>query len=174
MYGTRDFAATEIDDMRRGLDYWTAVLKPAGAPFTPVIVRAGVKRTGITTRLRFFSSEHNSYGRVYEALQGGTDLSPEPSDVSGDLLAGAHTLTFFHNYTWDTQPNSQLPETAATLAPTVIHEIGHALGIFVGNYRFSKWLEGTPYDPTSPDTLSTFVFQGPLQTQNRNLTCFLL
>ncbi|MDR1686908.1 MAG: hypothetical protein LBR82_10840, partial [Desulfovibrio sp.] len=39
MYGTRDFAATEIDDMRRGLDYWTAVLKPAGAPFTPVIVR---------------------------------------------------------------------------------------------------------------------------------------
>jgi hypothetical protein len=30
-YSVRDFTIAEIDDLRRGMDYWTAVLKPTGA-----------------------------------------------------------------------------------------------------------------------------------------------
>jgi hypothetical protein len=67
--------------------------------------------------------------------------SPLPdSGLKGDPLQGAHSLVYINNHTWDTQPNSNLPETPATLAPTMIHELGHALGIYVGAPAFSQQL----------------------------------
>ncbi|MDR1276091.1 MAG: hypothetical protein LBL72_06895, partial [Candidatus Accumulibacter sp.] len=175
LHSARDFSATEVGGLRRGLEYWTDVLKPVGAPFTPVIVRAGVMPDqDYNAAAIFFSSADacsepgcgpgDTYGRAYEALHRGKDLSLEASGVPDDPLVGAHILTYYHNYSWDTQADSQLPETKGSLTPTVVHEIGHALGIVYNNPLFSRHLYGTAYDPET-GTLGTLVFQGTEATK---------
>jgi hypothetical protein len=165
--GVRDFTPAETADMYRGLEYWTAVLKPTGALSTPIVVRAAIGPAPFYNAFAItIYSDITHLPRPYEVLVTGEDPSLEPSGMLDDPLIGAHTLMGFFNIPWDTQPNSQLPETLTTLAPTMIHEVGHALGMNGGINLFNRHLSGIPYfdddDENTPPIPGTLVFNGPI------------
>ncbi|MDR2354030.1 MAG: hypothetical protein LBF22_12935, partial [Deltaproteobacteria bacterium] len=158
-YSANDFDTAIIDAILPSLEYWVNVLMPEGVPFTPVIVRSAIEPfDDFNAMAFFFHSEVTQRGRVYEALVGGEDLSLEPSCLDFDPLLGAHTLVVYNNYPFDTQPNSQVPETPASITPVVIHELGHSLGIDGDNPEFSQYLVEDP--PVDPD-IGTMYFIGP-------------
>ncbi len=169
-----DFSPAVREDFVRGLDYWTTVLKPHGTPANPGVLRIYVDSdtTYNASALYFSNPAAPNRGALWSSLDG--DGSALISfDLPDDPLIGAHSLISINNYTWDTQPNSNLPETAATLAPTIIHEVGHALGITDASPQFANLLgrDGTPghnytdrtaYAPDNPSATAGYLqFYGP-------------
>lgn len=169
-----DFSPAVRGDFVRGLDYWTTVLKPHGTPANPVVLRIYMAPdTSYNASALYFSNPAApSKGALWSSLDGeGSALIG--SDLPDDPLVGAHSLISINNYAWDTQANSNLPETAATLAPTIIHEVGHALGITEDSPQFASLLgsggtpahsytDRMPYDPSNPSATAGYLqFYGP-------------
>lgn len=169
-----NFSPAVREDFVRGLDYWTSILKPHGAPANPVVLRIIMDpSTSYNAYALYFPNPGDtSKGALWSSLEG--NGSPLISfHLPDDPLVGAHSLISINNYAWDTQANSNLPETAATLAPTIIHEVGHALGIVGNAPQFARFLgkggtagsgyaDRTAYDPTNPSLTQGYLqFYGP-------------
>lgn len=164
-----DFSPAVREDFARGVDYWTTILKPHGAPANPVVLRIYIAPDTSYNASAFYLSNpaDPSKGALWSSLEGnGSGLTA--SDLPDDPLVGAHSLIDINNYAWDTQTNSNLPETAATLAPTIIHEVGHALGITEGSPQFASLLgkggtaangyaDRTQYDADDPDATKGYL-----------------
>lgn len=169
-----NFSPAVRDDIIRGVDYWTTVLKPYGEPANPAVLRIYVDGdTSYNASALYFSDPADpSKGALWSSLVGGG--SPLIGfGLPNDPLVGAHSLIDINNFAWDTQTNSNLPETAGTLAPTIIHEVGHALGITDGSTQFadllgrggtadSGYADRIPYDSSNPNATKGYLnFYGP-------------
>ena len=142
----RNFYAHEKTDIVRGMAYWVEVLKNTGTLPGPVIIRMGVEAdTDYNAAAIFFADPATQKGLMLEALTGQSSVL-FPSGVSNDPIPeGFHSIAVINDFKWDTQPNSNLPETAGTLGPTIIHEIGHALGIDEEFEAFESYLTGAEH-----------------------------
>ena len=169
-----DFSPAVLRDFVRGVDYWTTILKSYGTPANPVVIRVGMSAdTSYNAGAFYYSNPHDdNAGALWSSLCG--DGSALISfGIPNDPLVGAHSLISINNYVWDTQPNSNLPETAATLAPTIAHEVGHALGIVDDSPQFTSFLgvggttaknyeDRAKYNPNNPgSTHGPLQFYGP-------------
>ncbi|MDR2405024.1 MAG: autotransporter outer membrane beta-barrel domain-containing protein [Deltaproteobacteria bacterium] len=133
----RDFTAEEKEAIFWAFEYFTEMLLPEGSPYTPAVMRLGIDLDeNYNASALFFEDKESEIGRVYDALLLGESLSLEPSGVPGDSLVGAHALIVIDDYLFDTQKDSQLPETRTALTPTLIHELGHTFGITGENTSF--------------------------------------
>ncbi|MDR1045089.1 MAG: autotransporter outer membrane beta-barrel domain-containing protein [Candidatus Adiutrix sp.] len=154
-----DFSLPVREDIVRGAAYWANILKPRGAPADTVVLRLGVvPDTSYNAAAFYFANPDDSAkGSIWSAIMdNGSPLTP--SGLPCDPLIGAHSLIIIHDYAWDSQANSNLPETPATMAPTMIHEIGHALGINEADPEFAQWLQGDPGELffTGPTAVQVF------------------
>jgi hypothetical protein len=139
---SRSFTEAEKEATSLALEYWMEILKPEGAPFTPVVVRLGVNNDDFYNgSATYLESEETKRSLIYEALDGGVDVAVAPSEIPGDVLVGSHARIQISNFAFDTQSDSQLPETLTTLTPTIIHEMGHAIGIHESNPDYAIHLE---------------------------------
>jgi hypothetical protein len=177
-FSAGDFSLAAQDDIVRAADYWTAVLKPHGAPANPVILRLFVnKDTDYNAAAIYFENPDDpSQGALWSSLVG-HGSPPVASGLPDDLLVGAHGLVTINNFVWDTQGNSNVLETESSLDSTIIHEIGHALGITEDSQKFAGYLgtggtatsgytDRTPYDPDHPEDTGGYLnFYGPKTMQ---------
>jgi hypothetical protein len=139
-----DFPDAFKRDMVEGMLYWAEILKPHGTPNTVAIIRSAVQpNTSYNASAWFFPQvepdDDEGRSAIWAALFG-TGNNLYDFGVPGDPILGAHSLFVINDYPFGTAPNSNLQETKDTLAPTVIHEIGHALGILSTNTAFGDLL----------------------------------
>ncbi|MDR1315023.1 MAG: hypothetical protein LBQ12_15360, partial [Deltaproteobacteria bacterium] len=162
-----DFSQPVREDIVRGVAYWADILKPRGAPANAAVLRVAVDPpTNYNAGALYFTKPDDpaypndpGRGSIWSSIMGeGSPLTA--SGLPSDPLIGAHSLININNFAWDTQPNSNLPETSGTLAPTMIHEIGHALGIMYTDPEFSPLLQGAPGRMVFTGTVSNDLFGG--------------
>ncbi|MDR1856516.1 MAG: autotransporter outer membrane beta-barrel domain-containing protein [Desulfovibrio sp.] len=149
-----DFSDAFKADMVEGLRYWAQLLKPHRDPNAVAVIRSGIAPDTDYNASAIFlpqmkPEEDEDRSAIWAALFGSGD-NLWPFDIPDDPIPGAHSLFKINNFAFDTAPNSNIPETRATLAPTVVHEIGHALGFSSDDTRFSALLgnESTLGSPT--------------------------
>ncbi|MDR1298251.1 MAG: autotransporter outer membrane beta-barrel domain-containing protein [Deltaproteobacteria bacterium] len=162
-----DFSLPVLEDIVRSVAYWTDILKPRGAPANAAVLRVAVDPpTNYNAGAFYFPKPDDpaypndpGRGSIWSSIMGeGSPLTT--SGLPSDPLIGAHSLIIINNYAWDTQANSNLPETSGTLAPTMIHEIGHALGIIHTDPEFFALLQGAAGQLVFTGTVSNNLFGG--------------
>ncbi|MDR1036620.1 MAG: autotransporter outer membrane beta-barrel domain-containing protein [Deltaproteobacteria bacterium] len=158
-----DFSPPVREDIVRGAAYWVDILKPRGAPANVAVLRVGVHpETSFNAEAFYFSNpDDSSVGTLLSSISGkGSPLTP--SGLPHDPLTGYHSVMYITDYSWDTQANSNLPETPSTLSPTMIHEIGHSLGFAINDTEFKNLLKGEPGDLNFIGATTEQVFGGPV------------
>ena len=158
----RNFYTNEKEDIVRGMVYWTEVLKNKGTLPGPAIIRMGVDQDTDYNAAAIFFADNKNRGLMLGALTGKFNVLHLAGLTNDPIPGGFHSLAFINDFTWDTQPNSNLPETAGTLGPTIIHELGHALGIIGDNEAFKLLLSGPEHSVVFNGPKAMAVYGGPV------------
>ncbi|MDR1165907.1 MAG: autotransporter domain-containing protein [Deltaproteobacteria bacterium] len=158
-----DFSLPVREGIVKVAAYWADILKPRGAPANAVTLRLwigpGADFNGGSIYLK--NPADFDRGSIWSSIVG--DGSPlTASGLPHDPLIGMHALVNIDNSVWDTQSNSNLPETAGSISLVTIHEIGHSIGISDNDQNFRNLLVGAPGEMFFTGPTATQVFGGPV------------
>ncbi len=169
---TRNWTASEMAAIERGMQYWWDVLGDANTPGRNInlrVVHWEVDDDGQPfINAESFNANTTNAGQRFTMVQriwadGGNPLAPVASD--GQSL---DAVLIFGAFPWTVETNGQLSPGGTSMEAVMMHELAHSLGYYAtaanvgGDWRFGVDANGNPLGLTLYESLLEYADGTPL------------